>query len=225
MIYINAERKMLTSEGKRSLNIDVEIKDKELVAIFGPSGAGKTTLLRMIAGLQKPDKGVIAIGNNVVFDSSKKINLPPQKRNIGFMFQDYALFPNMTVEENIRFGQNNDKDKQYIDQLVETFGLSMLRKRKPAKLSGGQRQRVALARSIARRPDVLLLDEPLSSLDESMRFSLQTEILKAHELFGATTLLVSHDRGEVKRLATQILCIGTEEMPHPIELKTELVDF
>lgn len=212
MIYISVERKMLTSEGEHILDIDVSIQNNELIAIFGLSGAGKTTLLRMIAGLMKPDKGVIAIGDNVVFDSNRKINLPPQQRNVGFMFQDYALFPNMTVEQNISFGQNKIKDKPYIDQLIETFGLNTLRKCKPSRLSGGQKQRVALARSIAKKPDILLLDEPLSSLDDTMRRSLQDEILKAHQLFGATTLLVSHDKEEVKRMSTHILHINNEKI-------------
>lgn len=205
MIYINVQRTMLTSEGERMLDVDVTIDDRELVAVFGHSGTGKTTLLRMIAGLSLPERGVIQIGDNVVFDSAKKINLPPQKRNIGFMFQDYALFPNMTVEQNIRFGQHRVKDEAYIDQLIQTFGLETLRQTKPGRLSGGQKQRVALARAIAKKPDILLLDEPLSALDYTMRLSLQKEIQTAHELFGSTTLLVSHDKEEVKRLATRIL--------------------
>ncbi len=195
---------MHTSEGPRKLEVCVEIPSNELVCLFGRSGSGKTTLLRMLAGLFNPDKGIIRIGETTVFDSSKKINLPPQKRNIGFMFQDYALFPNMTVEGNIHFGITG-KDYSMADSLIETFDLDRLRKQKPERLSGGQKQRVALARALVRRPDVLLLDEPLSALDFEMRHSLQDEIAKAHHLLQATTLMVSHDKEEIKRLATQIL--------------------
>jgi molybdate transport system ATP-binding protein len=216
MIYLNVEQMMLTSNGKRKLMLDILIPDKELVALYGKSGAGKTTLLRMIAGLLKPDKGVIQIDDKVVFDSSRNIHTSPQKRNIGFMFQDYALFPNMSVEQNIGFAQ--EKEKALVNQLIEIFELDTLRKQKPDKLSGGQRQRVALARSLAKKPDILLLDEPLSSLDEDMRLSLQSEILKAHQMFDFTTLMVSHDREEIKRMSTHVLCVGPEKittLQHP----------
>ncbi|MDR1737328.1 MAG: ATP-binding cassette domain-containing protein [Candidatus Symbiothrix sp.] len=209
MIKIDVERKMLTTDGERTLQIDVEIPAQELVAVFGKSGAGKTTLLRMIAGLTVPDKGLIRIGDRTVFDSQKKINLPPQERNIGFMFQDYALFPNMTVEENIRFAAS--KKSELVGKLLKNFDLEELRRRKPDKLSGGQRQRVALARALARRPDILLLDEPLSALDEEMRCSLQKEIIKAHKLFNATTLMVSHDVGEIQSMATKIIYVDTKK--------------
>jgi molybdate transport system ATP-binding protein len=210
MIYLNIEKMMLTSDGKRKLMLDICLPEKEVIALYGKSGAGKTTLLRIIAGLLKPDKGIIQIDNKVIFDSTRHINLSPQKRNIGFMFQDYALFPNMNVEQNICFAQK--KDRAFVNQLIETFELETLRKQKPDRLSGGQRQRVALARSLARKPDILLLDEPLSSLDEDMRLFLQSEILKAHQKFHFTTLMVSHDKKEIKRISTQVLCIGTEKI-------------
>lgn len=206
MIYIDVERKMHTSEGSRKLEVCVEIPANELICLFGRSGSGKTTLLRMVAGLFNPDRGVIRIGKTTVFDSSQKINLPPQKRNIGFMFQDYALFPNMSVEENIHFGIT-DNDYSMADSLIEAFDLDALRRQKPDRLSGGQKQRVALARALVRRPEVLLLDEPLSALDFEMRHSLQNEIARAHRLLNATTLMVSHDKEEIKKLATSIIHI------------------
>jgi molybdate transport system ATP-binding protein len=218
MIYLNVERMMLTAAGKRNLAIEVTIKDNELVCLYGKSGAGKTTLLRMIAGLIKPDRGILTINDLTVFDSQVKINLPPQKRNVGFMFQDYALFPNMTVEQNIGFAQK--KDKPFVNRLIETFDLDALRKQKPNRLSGGQQQRVALARSLAQKPDILLLDEPLSALDEDMRFLLQNEILKAHQLFNFTTLMVSHDKEEIKRMSKHVLTIGTERNEQRASLST-----
>ena len=207
MIHIDVERKIISPEGERLLKIKTSIPENQLTCISGHSGAGKTTLLRMIAGLTRPDKGIIQLGETTIFDSFHKINVPPQKRNIGFMFQDYALFPNMTVEENIAFAQSKEKDKDQINMLIETFGLSTFRKQKPDKLSGGQKQRVALARALARKAGILLLDEPLSALDHKMRMELQDEILKTHQLFHSTILLVSHDEDEISKMASHILHI------------------
>ncbi len=206
VIFIDVEKRMLTANGPMNLVIRTTIPSGELVALFGESGAGKTTLLRILAGLINPDKGIVKIGNTVWFDSAKQINIVPQQRNISLMFQDYALFPNMTVEQNIQFAQP-EKNKPVVDELLELFGLSEFRKRKPNGLSGGQKQRVALARALARKPQLLLLDEPLSALDAEMRATLQDEIAQAHQLLGVTTIMVSHDLNEVFRLASQVLCI------------------
>jgi len=206
VIFIDVEKRMLTANGPMNLSVHTSIPSCELVALFGESGAGKTTLLRILAGLVTPDKGLIKFGSTIWFDSEKKINIPPQIRNISLMFQDYALFPNMTVEQNIQFAQP-EKGQSKVDELLVLFGLTEFRKRKPTGLSGGQKQRVALARALARNPQLLLLDEPLSALDAEMRTTLQNEIAQAHQLLGVTTIMVSHDLNEVFRLATQVLCI------------------
>lgn len=206
VIFIDIEKLMHTAHGPVKLMVQTSIQSGELVAIFGQSGAGKTTLLRILAGLLAPDRGLIRFGNTIWFDSEKKINIAPQQRNIGLMFQDFALFPNMTVEQNIRFAQP-EKNKAAVTELLTLFGLLEFRERKPNGLSGGQKQRVALARVLARKPQLLLLDEPLSALDAEMRHVLQDEIARAHQLSGVTTLMVSHDLNEVFRLATQVICI------------------
>lgn len=211
LIYIDIEKQIHTVDGPMNLSMNTEVHLEQFVALFGPSGAGKTTLLRILSGLTNPDKGMIKFGNKVWFHSEKKINLPPQQRNIGFMFQDYALFPNMTVEGNILFAQP-EKDLKIAEELISIFGLNELKKRKPDKLSGGQKQRVALARALARKPQLLLLDEPLSALDANLRVSLQNEILQAHEILGATTFMVSHDLNEVFRLASQVISIQQGEV-------------
>jgi molybdate transport system ATP-binding protein len=208
MIHLDVEKKMLTSEGQRTMEVTVDIPDQSLTCVSGFSGIGKTTLIRMIAGLEKPDRGVIRVGERVLFDSARKINLLPQRRSVGYMFQDYALFPNMNVVQNITFAQSSDgKDPQLVDMLINTFGLEALQKQKVTKLSGGQKQRVALARALAAKPSILLLDEPLSAIDHEMRWALQQEIVKAHRMFGSTTLMISHDRDEIARLATHELHI------------------
>jgi molybdate transport system ATP-binding protein len=188
MLKIDIQRAMLSPAGKTNLEIDTVISGNELLCLFGHSGAGKTTLLRILAGLTKPDKGRIVFNGTVWFDSEKKINLPPQQRNVGYMFQDYALFPNMTVEKNICFAQK-EKNIEEVDKLLELFDLKILRNQHPDKLSGGQKQRVALARALAAKPNVLLLDEPLSALDFEMRLALQHEIKKAHDLLNVITVM------------------------------------
>ncbi|GAO28543.1 sulfate/molybdate ABC transporter ATP-binding protein [Geofilum rubicundum] len=206
VIEIDVQKELVSAHGRMTLTIKVKLLGGELVVLFGESGAGKTTLLRMISGLTNPDRGILKVGNSVWFDSDAGINKPPQERNIGFVFQDYALFPNMSVFNNVAYGQTQG-DKCYVNELLQKFGLEELSARKPDKLSGGQRQRVALARALARKPDFLLLDEPLSALDGDIRTSLQNEILKAHGINNATTLLVSHDLTEVFRLAHKVLQI------------------
>lgn len=205
-LKIDIEREMLTSEGKSLLKVDLEIANNELLCLFGHSGAGKTTLLRILAGLFKPDRGFVSYDGEVWFDSEKKINLTPQQRNVGYMFQDYALFPNMSVRRNIEFAQKG-KSKEDVDSLLSLFGLEALQKQYPARLSGGQKQRVALARALAAKPNLLLLDEPLSALDYDMRLSLQDEIQKAHELLKSVTVLVSHDKEEVLKLADKVVVL------------------
>jgi len=211
IIYIDVQKELVSAYGRMQLNIQTSISVGELVVMFGESGAGKTTLLRMIAGLISPDKGIIKVGNSVWYSSNDRINMPPQQRNIGFVFQDYALFPNMTVFNNVAYGQKG-KDKIFIDELLQIFGLTEFANRKPEKLSGGQKQRVALARALARKPQFLLLDEPLSALDAGIRTALQNEILKAHSIYKATIMLVSHDLAEVFRLAQKVMLIDNGQV-------------
>lgn len=208
MIEIALTRSLAGTAGSFELKVDARLEARSLVALFGPSGAGKTSLLRMLAGLDTPGSGHIAVNGTVWFDSSAGIALPPQKRSIGFVFQDYALFPNMTVRENIAYAIGSD-DRDWIDELLDITSLTNLGYRLPRVLSGGQKQRVALARAIARKPSLLLLDEPLSALDPELRARLQDDLRALHERFGLTTLLVSHDIGEVFKLAQRVLVLDT----------------
>ncbi|MCR2039263.1 ATP-binding cassette domain-containing protein [Campylobacter helveticus] len=195
-------RSIENKEGLINLEIDAKFNQGEISAIFGESGAGKTTLLRILAGLITPKSGFIRVENEVWFDSQKGINLAPQKRSLGFMFQDYALFPNMSVRENLAYAT---KDKKKIDEFLELINLKELASSYPKELSGGQAQRVALARALAREPKILLLDEPLSALDFKMRSHLQEELFNILNHFKTTTLLVSHDLAEIYKLSVRVL--------------------
>ena len=200
-------KRLHSADGEIDLEVDVALAEGEFVTLFGQSGAGKTTLLRMLAGLTGPDRGRIVIGGEVWFDSEQHIDLPPQRREIGLVFQDYALFPNMTVRQNLAFALADKKQGGRVDELIDMMQLGALQQRLPATLSGGQKQRVALARALVRRPKLLLLDEPFSALDAETRIRLQDEILRLHRNFGLTTLIVSHDLGEVYKLSDRVLLI------------------
>ncbi|MBI4309855.1 MAG: ATP-binding cassette domain-containing protein, partial [Candidatus Omnitrophica bacterium] len=165
MIKVKAKKDLMTSHGPIRLDVDFQITDHELVTLYGPSGAGKTTILRMIAGLTDPDEGLIEIDSEVWFDSAKGINTPVQERHISLVLQDYNLFPNMTVRQNLKYALKDKKDEGLVDELLEMAHLTQLKDRKPDMLSGGQKQRAALVRALLRRPKIFLLDEPLSSLD------------------------------------------------------------
>ena len=204
MIALTLHKTLHAAEGEMLLEVELSLRKGQFVTIFGPSGAGKTSILRMLSGLMKPDKGQIIVDEKVWFSSDKKKNVRTQDRSIGYLFQDYALFPNMTVRQNLEYAMNKGQDINEIDELIEIVELKNLQDRKPETLSGGQKQRVALARTLVRSPKLLLLDEPLSALDYQMRAKLQEYILEAHHRFQLTTILVSHDISEIIRLSDQV---------------------
>jgi len=189
-----------------NFHFKTQIHLHSLNALFGKSGSGKTTLLRLLSGLEIPDEGTIKVNDEIWFDSHNKINLTPQKRDIGFVFQDYALFPNMNVIENLRYAQPS-KDEDFLAELLDIVELSKFQNKYPELLSGGQKQRVALARAVAKKPKLLLLDEALSALDSSMRVQLQNDIEQIHNKLNLTTLIISHDIAEVYKLASNVMII------------------
>lgn len=187
--------------------------DGQRLGLLGASGSGKSMTLCCIAGILKPDEGCITLGDKVLFDSKARINLPPQARNVGYLFQSYALFPHLTARRNIAFGMRaRKKDKRETERAVtERIGmlhLNGLEDRYPSELSGGQQQRVALARILVCEPDILLLDEPFSALDSNLKWQLEQPLLEVIEAFEGATVFVSHDRDEAYRLCTDIAVIA-----------------
>ena len=204
MIELSVKKRLFSSNGDMLLDVNFSIKPGELVTLYGPSGAGKTTLLKMLCGLVEPEEGTICVSDEVWYDSTVGVNVKPQERNVGIVFQEYALFPNMTVRGNLEYALKKDQSTAIVDELLDLMELSSLGGKKPAVLSGGQQQRVALARAIVRRPKVLLLDEPMSALDTNLRLKIQDYILSVHRQYNLTTILVSHDLLEVTRLSTYV---------------------
>ena len=193
------------------ISIDVDYTQSasglHVTALFGPSGCGKTTLLRCLAGLTNPDRGIIEFQGKTWFSSERQIQLSPQRRDIGFLFQDYALFPHLSVADNIGFGLQNKSQFQRskrVTEMIELFDLQGLEKRFPHQISGGQQQRVALARALARRPKLLLLDEPLSALDTGLREQLRGELRRVLVQLETPVIIVTHDRVEAIVLADQV---------------------
>ena len=201
MIHIDINKELHGSNGIMNLNINLDIKKGEFVALSGLSGSGKTTLLRILARLEIAN-GAIKIGNDIWLN--EKFILPIQKREIGFVFQDYALFPNFTVMQNLLYVK---KDKKLAKYLLEVTEMYELKDRHPNTLSGGQKQRVSLCRALMYKPKLILMDEPLSALDPYMRTKLQNEIKTLHNEFETTTIMVSHDPSEMYRLASRVLVL------------------
>lgn len=205
MIEIQLHKALQGATGPFALDLGLTIPTGELWAIMGPSGAGKTSFLRMLAGLMRPEKGEVVISGEKWVDTANRLFLKPQKRKVGFLFQDYALFPHWTVAQNLRFALGKGADQGQIGEWLTTFGLEGLAEQKPNRLSGGQLQRIALIRALIAQPDLLLLDEPLSALDAPLRKRWQDDLKLWHNRYPLTTLLISHDPVEVIRLADQMI--------------------
>ena len=205
MIEIDLHKVLGTNEGAMDLKLQLHIEPGNFVTLYGPSGAGKTSTLRILAGLLQPDAGTLKVNGELWYHSNSKVNLSPQKRNVGFVFQDYALFPHMTVLQNLEYAASSEMKGNGITELIELMELDNLINRKPATLSGGQQQRVALARALAQQPEILLLDEPLAALDYRIRLKLQDYLLRIHRDYELTTFLVSHDISEINKLSDLVL--------------------
>ncbi len=201
MIKIDIHKKLHGASGEMDLRVDLVIEQGDFLALAGQSGSGKTTLLRILAGLEEA-QGTLQVGDEIW--QNTKTYLKPQHRRIGFVFQEYALFPNMSVEQNLLYVK---KDKELCEHLLDITGLYELRERLPNTLSGGQQQRVSLCRAMMNRPKLLLMDEPLSALDPTLRTKLQKEILMLHREFDTTTMMVSHDPSEIYRLSNRVVVL------------------
>ena len=206
MLKVNIQKKLKEFE----LDVDFEL-EKGCLGILGPSGCGKSMTLKSIAGIVNPDNGLISLATDketVYFDSSQKINLKPQKRNVGYLFQNYALFPNMTVEENVAIGLSKNDEKKNVSEIIKRFHLEGLEKRYPRQLSGGQQQRVALARIMAYSPDVILLDEPFSAMDTFLKEQLRLELLNSLNDFDGFSILVTHNRDEAFQFCDELIILN-----------------
>ena len=207
-------------------DLSTTFKAGEFVCLLGPSGCGKTTTLRMIAGLERPNSGELFFGDKVFFSSRTGEFLRPEKRNLGLMFQSYALWPHMNVEQNVVFGltmrkASSAEKASRFKELVKLFHLDGLGARYPRELSGGQQQRVALARMLAVNPSLLLLDEPLSNLDAALRLEMRAELKRLHKTLGCTVIFVTHDQLEAMTMATTIAVMNKgviEQMARPMDI-------
>ncbi|NNE03506.1 MAG: ATP-binding cassette domain-containing protein [Eudoraea sp.] len=227
MIDLQFHKKLIAAEGDLDLDISLNIQKGELITLYGPSGVGKTSCLRILAGLMAPDRGLIKVEDTIWFNSETKKNSSPQERSVGFLFQDYALFPNMTVRENLEFALKKGQQKDIITELIDVIELGDLQHRNPMTLSGGQKQRVALARALVHKPQILLLDEPLAALDYHIRQKLQTYIYEVHKEFSLTTILISHDIGEIIKLSDRVIVLEhgkiiKEDSPQEIFMSKQL---
>jgi len=207
-------------------NVSLRVESGDFLVLLGPSGCGKTTLLRCIAGLEEPDEGEILIDGKPVYQSEQNLNIPSGKRDVGMVFQSYALWPHMTVKDNIGFGLQVQKMptaeiNSRISQVLEDLSMTGMDERYPSELSGGQQQRVALARLLAQRPPVFLMDEPLSNLDARLRMDMRVELKRLHRAAGATTAYVTHDQTEAMTMSSKVVVMKLgriQQVAPPVEI-------
>jgi molybdate transport system ATP-binding protein len=226
---IQVDIKKRLGSGPRVFSLEVSFaSDKDVVVLFGPSGAGKSLTLQAIAGLTTPDAGRIVVGERVLFDFSRNITIPARHRDIGYVFQDYALFPHLTVAKNVAFGLKRAwpgylprPDRLRLEEVLEIFELAPMRDSLPRDLSGGQRQRVALARALIRHPSLLLLDEPFSALDALLRARMRQELLRVQERFNLPVILITHDPEDVAALAQTVVVYDAGRIRQVMALQGE----
>lgn len=209
---IDLSHSFSTFQGIQKIEANLQIPLGEYVSISGISGSGKTTFLRLISGLIQPQNGTICWGDQVWHDTKNKQCIPSQKRNIGMVFQDYALFSNMNTLDNILFACKKKIEKKYLQTILDTLGLNNYLTRYPHQLSGGQQQRVAIARALIAKPALLLLDEPFSALDETLKKTVQLFIYEMHQQYSMTTFVVSHQISEIKPYAHRFLQFENEKL-------------
>ncbi len=229
LIQVDIE-KTLSSRGRSFALKAVFSSGERFVVLFGPSGSGKTLTLQSIAGLLTPDSGMIKLKENVLFDSKTGIDMHPQHRKIGYVFQDYALFPHLTVFENIGFGLRKSwpkpltsGDRRKVGEFLDLFEIPHLSASLPSDLSGGQRQRVALARALIRNPEILLLDEPFSAMDTMLRMRLRQELLKLLACFDVPVIMITHDPEDIRTFAETLVTYDTGrviEIRHGLKTET-----
>lgn len=214
MIYVNILKKL------NNFTLDVNFQgENEILGLLGPSGSGKSLTLKCIAGIETPDSGKIILNGKTLFDSEKNINLKPQERNIGYLFQDYALFPNMTVYENICVGVKQKNKENTVNEIIEELELKGLENKKPSTLSGGEKQRVALGRILVTQPEILLLDEPFSALDDYLKWKIELEIKSIIEKHKIPSIFVSHSKDEVYRMCQSISVLNNGKSEEKMNTK------
>ncbi len=220
--------RLRVSDRSRCFELSVQARsDAPVLALYGPSGAGKSMTLQAVAGLLRPDQGHVRVAGRTVFDRQAAIDVPAAERRVGYLFQEHALFPYLTVRQNVAFGLTRwwrprlrAADAERVDALLESFGLQALAQARPAALSGGQRQRVAPARAMADDPAVLLLDEPFSALNPSLRASLRDEVAAVRARWNIPLLLITHDIDDVAAIADQVLVIDGGQVVREVDLRT-----
>ena len=238
MIDIDIEHQFPPKAGNFHLKVTIAAKE-HCLSFFGHSGSGKTLTMQAVAGLFAPQKGTIIVGGRTVFDSAGNINVPARKRRLGYLFQDYALFPHLTVRQNIAFGLENgstefsgQRIRRRVDEMMENFEIAHLANQRPILISGGQKQRVALARALAPRPEILLLDEPFSALDPLMRERMRIQCKELLARFDIPTIIITHDPADVAVFAESVILfdngnahvsVSAQELPNQADAKDELL--